>query len=590
MPNPAPPPRTLSDLDRFVLAFKRDCLNAAPCGLDELVRLYWDHPKSFHAAMKAAWDARRPGAFAELARVAGMNDDMPLKTAQRLVTLLLLGGRPREAIRVLQDPRFAMLEHGYGQLWLGRAQLALGRPEQAQDAIGRAVGLDGGLRAEAAELAPAIASLIDAQAAAAASKEWADARRLIAECLMLGAAEAAGEALRAFVARGRLEKKAFPDFHTALDAVLSLTGPEDGVSLFRAMERLYTKMDGQADLRLICDVLTQPDGLAEPPAWRTHRRLLRISGALAWARAGKLKSAILTLGQLSLDFPKEGAARAALARAVGQDFLARHPLRLVPRPGPRRIFDAFLFHDELRMLEIKLHEMGDWVDHFVLVEARQTHTGAPKPLVFHDNRHRFAAFAHKITHVVVDSFPDHIRHPWTREFHQREMGLLGLDGRCSEDDLVIISDVDEIVSRGAVEGFSGEYARLAMERARYFLNYREALGPDEQREAGSVWRAGYLPSLGLNYARIAVRADKRVPRLTSSGWHFTSVGDSEGLAFKVKHAAHQEHAVLQQDHFAGIIERLRRGELEPGWERCDLDDRFPAYIRDHRDAFEDLLL
>lgn len=573
-----------------MLAFKRDCLNAVPHALDDLARLYWDQPKAFNAAVKAAWDARRPGAFAELARVAAMNEDLSLKTAQRLVRVLLQGGRPREAIEVLQEPGFGMLGEGYGQMWLGRALLALGRPEAAWLAIGRAVEMDAGLKSEAKALAPVIAELIEARTAAEASGGWEASRRLICEYLMAGAAEAAGEALRAFVAGGQLEKKAYPDFHAALDTVLSLTAPDDGVSLFRAMERLYPKLDGRADLKLICEVLTQDGDLAEPPAWRTSRRLLRISGALAWARAGKLKSAILALGQISLEYPKEGAVRAALARAVGQDFLARHPLRLARRAGPRRIFDVFLFHDELRMLEIKLHEMADWVDHFVLVEARLTHAGAPKPLVFQENRSRFAAFEHRITHLVVDAFPDHVRRPWSRELYQRETGLLGLDGRCAEDDLVIISDTDEIASRRAVEGFSGEYARLAVERARYFLNYREALGEDEQREAGSVWRAGYLPSLGLGYARIAVRGDKKSPRLASSGWHFTSVGDSEGLAYKLRNAAHQEHAGLQQEHFDALLARLRRGELEPGWERCELDGRFPAYIRDHQDELADLLL
>ena len=38
------------------------------------------------------------------------------------------------------------------------------------------------------------------------------------------------------------------------------------------------------------------------------------------------------------------------------------------------------------------------------------------------------------------------------------------------------------------------------------------------------------------------------------------------------------------------IQRLRAGQLQLGWERCELDERFPTYLRDHRDEFEDVLL
>ena len=588
--NPILSSRTPSALDRFVLAFRRDCLNAAPHDLNDCARLYWDDRGRFYEALSAAWGARRPGAFIPLCRIADLNEDLGAKAAQRLACLLVWCGRGREAIEVLEDPRFGLLEVANGYLWLALAHLALGQPERAREAIAEALAMDESLRSEAEEMSTAIADLIAARAAARISRGWTQARRLIDECLVHGAGEAAGDALRAFVVAGELRQDELADFHAALDTVLSLTPPDDGVNLFRGMERFYLDEDRRADLRLIADVLSQADDPAEAPGWRSAGRDLRTSGALAWARAGKLKSAILGLGQLSMDFPRDSAIRAGLARAISQDVLSSRPLRLERRSGPRKIFDVFLFHDELRMLELKLNEMHEWVDHFVLVEARQTFTGASKPLVFQENRDQFAAFAGKIVHVVVDQFPAHVRHPWSREFHQRDAGILGLAGRCSEEDLVIISDADEITARAAVESFSGDYARLAMERARFFLNYREALRPEAQREAGSVWRAGYLPSLGLSYARIVVRGDKRAPRLTNSGWHFTSINDVEGLTSKVRNASHQEHAGLPQSHFADIIDRLRRGELDPGWERCELDERFPDYIRRHREELADLLL
>jgi len=68
------------------------------------------------------------------------------------------------------------------------------------------------------------------------------------------------------------------------------------------------------------------------------------------------------------------------------------------------IYDCFTFFNELDLLEIRLNVLKDVVDRFVLVEATQTFTGRPKPLYYKENAARFAAFADRIIHVVVDDF------------------------------------------------------------------------------------------------------------------------------------------------------------------------------------------
>ena len=68
------------------------------------------------------------------------------------------------------------------------------------------------------------------------------------------------------------------------------------------------------------------------------------------------------------------------------------------------IFDCFTFFNELDLLDARLHELDGAVDVFVLVEARQTFQGAPKPLYFELNQARYAKFLPRIVHIVVD-FP-----------------------------------------------------------------------------------------------------------------------------------------------------------------------------------------
>ena len=580
----------MSQLDRFLLAFRRDLARAAPHGLDHYAQLYWDDQQAFYRAQDEAWASGRPEPYISLTRIRALNEVLSVKTARRLAHRYLASFQFGEAAEVLTDRRYRLIREGGGLLELARAELGLGHAATAGVIRSQALELDPSLKHEALGLG-AILAEIGAAEAAAASGGWAEARALLKLWMRIGAAEPALRAIMTFLVYGRpLTPDDQQDFHHALDIVLSLCRPQSAYNLFRALARQPIYEKHRETLSAICGLLYP--GAGEPPPIPEPWALgpLGPSAALALAASGRARTAITMLGAMTLAQHKLGYLRPALARMVGQEVLKAHPLRYGPEGGGRKVFDVFLFNNELRILKMKLHEMADWVDAFVLVEARQTFTGAPKPLVFQENREQFAAFADKIVHVVVDEFPDWVRHPWAREYHQRDMGVVGLSGRVREDDLVIVSDSDEVISRRAVQDFDGEFAPMGLERMRYFLNYRQDLPPDQLREYPSVWRAGYLRTIGLSNARETVRADKKLRRLASAGWHFTSVADAPGIVEKLNNTSHQEHAGASQDAIAAVLTELRAGRLEAGWERCELDERFPAYLRTHRDEFEDLLL
>ena len=580
----------MSQLDRFLLAFRRDLTRAAPHGLEHFVQLYWNDREAFYRAHDAAWASGRAEPFISLSQVRALNEQLSAKTARRLARRYLESARFREGAEVLKDLRYGLMEDGAGRLELARIELGLGRAAAATQALRQALELDPSLKGEAAPLGAALAEIGDAELATASGR-WAQARRLLDLWIRAGSDQAALRVIMTFLTRGQaLELQDQQDFHHALDTVLSLCRPPSAYNLFRALARqpIY---QGQGDvLRTLCALLYSASDARPPIPEATAMGPLGASAALALAGSDQPQTAIAMLGAQTLAYHKAHHLRPALARLVGREVLKAHPLRYGPEGGGRKIFDVFLFNNELRILQLKLHEMADWVEAFVLVEARQTFTAAPKPLVFQENRDQFAAFADKIVHVVVDQFPDYVRHPWAREYHQRDMGVVGLSGRVREDDLVIISDSDEVISQGALRGFDGEYAPMGMERMRYFLNYRQALRPDRLREYPSVWRARYLRSIGLSNARETVRAEKKAQRISPAGWHFTSVSDAPGIAEKLNNTSHQEFAGVSQESVAAALAELRAGRIEEGWERCELDDQFPAYLRAHPDEFEDMLL
>jgi len=144
-----------------------------------------------------------------------------------------------------------------------------------------------------------------------------------------------------------------------------------------------------------------------------------------------------------------------------------------------KIIDGFTFYNELDMLYYRLSALDDVVDYFIIVEATKTHAGKDKPLFFEENKHLYEKFMHKIIHIVDDQLivPDTTKNEqWYNEIHQRneiKKGLETLDIILSPDDLIIISDLDEIPDPNklkVIKQNSYQIDILAIEMDFYYYN------------------------------------------------------------------------------------------------------------------------
>lgn len=269
----------------------------------------------------------------------------------------------------------------------------------------------------------------------------------------------------------------------------------------------------------------------------------------------------------------------------------------LPAPGPagRKVYDCFQFYNELDLLDLRLAELNDVVDHFVLVEAKYTHAGAPKPLYFAENKARFAAYADKIIHIVVDDDPGGFA--WVREAYQREAisrGLVNADAA----DLVIIGDADEIlrpdvVTRMRHSGADGP-ALFAphLDISLYFLNLR---APDPWISvAAASW--SLVRRVGANNMRYL--AKQRIGEtIAHAGWHFTWMGGIDRFLAKMAAFAHREMVAGFEKDDAGNRERLARffktGRFEEGavpgmWTaltRVPIDNGFPTALHERLALF-----
>ncbi len=64
-----------------------------------------------------------------------------------------------------------------------------------------------------------------------------------------------------------------------------------------------------------------------------------------------------------------------------------------------KIFDCFMYFDEDIVLDLRFNYLNQFVDQFVIVESRFTHSGKRKDLKF--NIENFKEFKDKIKYLVI---------------------------------------------------------------------------------------------------------------------------------------------------------------------------------------------
>ncbi len=213
------------------------------------------------------------------------------------------------------------------------------------------------------------------------------------------------------------------------------------------------------------------------------------------------------------------------------------------------IFDAFLFFNELDLLKIRLEELKDVVDRFVLVEAPITFSGASKPLYFELHRDIFSEYADRIICYVVPDMPRFARTSrYIRQFHQRNsIGTALQRAGCKPEDLVLVSDVDEIpCGRKLPEALalleSNDLVIFEQTYHHYYVNnIREhnwlgtyACRYDFLHAFGSVHKLRYgkqtLRRTGVDLRKTVI--EQKYPHFPHGGWHLSWFGGPDAVLYK----------------------------------------------------------
>ena len=284
----------------------------------------------------------------------------------------------------------------------------------------------------------------------------------------------------------------------------------------------------------------------------------------------------------------------------------------------RKIFDVFLFFNELDLLEIRLKTLYEVVDYFIITEIDETFSGQPKELIFKKNLNKFKEFKQKIvynpitqkelkilqnsgwgkytsdfnislTHKHNGRPAKKIKDSLKREIFHRDSCILGFYKLASPNDFILLSDLDEIPNPITIQEATQKPIHNAyyfkMKWYLYWINNKVS----ENWFGTVLFEFKYLKGKSLDNLRLASSKESLVPGqiLKNGGWHFSYLGGTEAIKKKLEAHPFQGYKVL----IARLLDKLKLRSINKALEknkdillqkrnlkRVHIDNTFPEAI------------
>ncbi|AOE41723.1 benzoate transporter [Pantoea agglomerans] len=292
------------------------------------------------------------------------------------------------------------------------------------------------------------------------------------------------------------------------------------------------------------------------------------------------------------------------------------------------IYDCFLYYDEDILLEMRLNTLEHVVDRFVIVESRYTFTGKRREKL-HFDIEKFDRFRDKIIYIVNDIAPRFYQQafksnssvvnagetdPWENEATARNQIMQGLAG-AQDDDIVIVSDVDEIPRPEAIKAFSHQHLCTTLHQQYFNFKFNvRVLNEDGTPRCATLakmvtcktLRDFFMgqPELLRNVKRRGTPIREnwwrwkwlnfRTKTVKNAGWHFSWVMSDERISEKMSSISHTERNCPEfnnPDHIRRCVEnnidiwnRPRRMEIVPV-----TSEHFPAWLVENQHQLADLI-
>jgi beta-1,4-mannosyl-glycoprotein beta-1,4-N-acetylglucosaminyltransferase len=231
-----------------------------------------------------------------------------------------------------------------------------------------------------------------------------------------------------------------------------------------------------------------------------------------------------------------------------------------------KIIDTTTYFEEKLMMNLRFNILNSQVDHFIVCEARFTHSGKSKDINF--KKTDYPNFVNKITHLIIDKEPNDIikkekLEPQELRFNsvariraQRDYIMEALNDY-SPDDYLIYSDNDEIPNLEFFD-FNKNKDKIILFKQRLFYYKFNLLMPNVDWYGSKACKIKDLKSIDIlraikNKKYNIFRFDtffshlkhKSVNIIDNGGWHFSNLKNIKELERKyLNDENHAEYEAL----------------------------------------------
>ena len=293
-----------------------------------------------------------------------------------------------------------------------------------------------------------------------------------------------------------------------------------------------------------------------------------------------------------------------------------------------KIIDCTTYYSEDLMLDVRLNILNEYVEKFIIVESKFSHSGKPKSLNFDINN--FQKFKDKIEYLVIENEPDGINEnlenlsPIKRtnsllRIEQSYDYMINALGNVNDNDLVCLSDNDEIPNFES-QNFKNSKSDIFIFKQLFFY-YKFNLFYDlmpwygtkacKKKKLSSFSWLRNLKTKKYPFWRLDTIFSKLKQRnlqiVENGGWHFTNLMTAKDIYIKLSNFGHHnefdasnisvkdiqeciDKKIVNYDHQADKIESEK---YSANYKLKTIkDDLLPKYLimnkEKYKDWFDDL--
>jgi len=252
-----------------------------------------------------------------------------------------------------------------------------------------------------------------------------------------------------------------------------------------------------------------------------------------------------------------------------------------------KIFDCTTFFDENLMLEIRFNILNKYVDKFIVVEAKYSHSGNKKKLNFNINK--FSEFRKKIIYLVIENEPDDVvyqkkgdtfieldkdmRMNSIKRIASQRNKIIEALHEANDEDYIFYSDNDEIPNFDNFDFKKNKKKILIFKQKLFYYKFNlfcdrvDWYGTKGCRKKDLIsfsWlreiKAKKYPIYRLD-TLFSKTKYKNIEIIDNGGWHFSQLKKPKDIEIKLSNQEHHDEYKLAKKNLPSVEDLIKRKSI-----------------------------